>query len=147
MKTPFVAAYGCFLLGLSAGAADEGALKFGGEQIGVPPLSLSASVANSVSAPNSNPLDAGLPRNMEGKDAPSISPNLIPRTIPNMMRKLPRQSPQSPNVTRASGMPILIPSDAVDYKMTIIPPDPTIDYKLVIKDPGPAAEKERAHDK
>jgi hypothetical protein len=42
-------------------------------------------------------------------------------------------------------MPILVPGNAVDYKLTIVPPDPSVDFKLVIKDPTHARERASAN--
>ncbi len=47
----------------------------------------------------------------------------------------------SRHVNRASGMPILEPDPAVDYKLVVKAPDPSVDHKLIIRDPTPAAAR------
>lgn len=137
MKNLVASALAVLTLGI-ASAADSSTLKFGGERIGVPPLSLAESLAQSAKNATSPDLGTGLPRLAPGSDSPSLSPQLVPRVTPSLKQLENARAATAPRVSRASGMPILEPSDAVDYKMTIVPPDPTIDFKLAIKNPMPA---------
>jgi hypothetical protein len=141
VKTHFVIIVAVLGFG-GAFAAEAPSLQFGGERIGVPPLSLSKSLAQ-------RPLTSGTPK--FGPNLPQFSTEpaplareLVPRTTPDLKSlESSRREPRN-RVSRRSGMPIIEPSDAVDYKMTIVPPDPSIDFKLVIKDPGPVVEKPAA---
>jgi hypothetical protein len=128
------AVLGSVLLVAHAIAGDAGALRFGGERIGVPPLSLSESIADRTSTLSSPRFKTTLPEAKEF-ESPSLSPKLIPRTTPEIPSPF---KPRAPRVRRDSGMPIIVPSDAVDYAMKVVPPDPDVDFKLVIKDPGEA---------
>lgn len=136
MKTPFVCA-SAFMLLTRASAADPDALKFGGEQIGIPPLSLAESAARSATPPA---FQSRLPAYSDEKESPTLAPKLLPRTVPDVMRKAKPIHPRTPQVSRRSGMPVITPRDDVDYAMTIIPPDPKIDFKIVVKEP-PYPEK------
>lgn len=119
-------------------AADSSTLKFGGERIGVPPLSLTESLASSAKSSGPIGLGPGLPRFAGDPKLPANSPQLIPRLTPSLEQIESARATATPRVSRASGLPIIIPSDAVDYKMTIVRPDPSIDFKLAIKHPAPA---------
>src|SRR5687768_3657344 len=136
MKTLFLCA-STFAFLSSASAADPDALKFGGERIGIPPLSLAESVANRATPPL---FRSRLPAYSDESEPPKLAPKLVPRTVPDGLRKSMSRHPRSPEVSRRSGMPVITPSDAVDYAMTIVPPDPKIDFKIVVKDP-PYPEK------
>ena len=127
---------GFFLLLVPAVAADPSALKFGGERIGVPPLSLSESITSgSTRTLHRPPFLTTLPEDSTSPELPHFSPKLLPRTRPSMPR-VTKDPSRSPRVDRDSGMPVIIPNEAVDYAMKVIPPDPNVDFKLVIKDPG-----------
>ena len=132
MKTLFVCASAILLT--RASAADPNALKFGGEQIGIPPLSLAESAARRATPPA---FQSRLPAYSDEKESPTLAPKLLPRTLPNPTRERKARSPQ---VSRRAGMPVITPNDVVDYAMTIIPPDPKIDFKIVVKEP-PYPEK------
>ena len=136
MKTLFVCA-SAFVLLTRVTAADPDALKFGGEPIGIPPLSLAESAARRTSPPA---FQSRLPDSSKEKESPTLAPKLLPRTLPDMMRKSKPIHPGSPQVSSRSGMPVITPSEAVDYGMTIIPPNPRVDFKIVVKDP-PYPEK------
>jgi len=139
------AVLGSVLLVVQAMAGDAGSLRFGGERIGVPPLSLSESIADRASTLRSPQFKTTLPEAKEF-ESPSLSPKLLPRTTPEIPPPFNAHKPRVPRVRRDSGMPIIVPSDAVDYAMKVVPPDPDVDFKLVIKDPGeaPGAPKRRA---
>ena len=140
MKKLSRTACGLLLINVAFGA-DPGSLEFRGGRIGVPPLSLSESIAKGATTTKPFQFGTGLPSYSDLGDSPNLSPNLVPRPTPNVNRpELPR-STRLPHVSRSFGMPIIEPGDAVDYRMTIVPPNPTIDFKLVIKDPTPAAER------
>jgi hypothetical protein len=122
-------------------AAEAPTLQFGGERIGVPPLSLSESLGQRSPMQTTPKFGAKLPQLTTGTEPAPLSPELVPRTVPDLKHlETSRPAPRH-RVSRSSGMPILEPSDAVDYKLTIVSPDPAIDFKLVIKDPSPAGEK------
>jgi hypothetical protein len=120
-------------------AAETPSLQFGGERIGIPPLSLSEHLAQRSPAQTPPKFGTTLPQATTGTE--SLSPQLVPRTVPDLDSVKTSRAAPRPRVSRSSGMPIFEPSDAVDYKLTIVPPNPSIDFKLVIKDPGPAGEK------
>ena len=120
-------------------AAEAPSLQFGGERIGVPTLSLSERLAQKPPMQAAPKFGTPLPQATTGTEP--LSPQLVPRTVPDLdPLKASRAAPR-PRVSRSSGLPIIEPSDAVDYKLTIVPPNPSIDFKLVIKDPGSAVEK------
>jgi hypothetical protein len=98
-------------------AADDAALRFGGDQIESPPTSLRESIAPLLSKPS-------LAR------APELLFSLLPRP-----RQIAATISPRPQITRSAGMPVITPSDAIDYKMKIVPHDPNIDPKFVIKLP------------
>lgn len=129
MKTLFLCACALAIIG-RASAADADALKFGGERIGIPPLSLAESLTSSATSPL---FRSRVPAHSEW---PRLAPKLLPRTVPDVMRKSMPRNPRSPQVSRSSGMPVITPSDAVDYAMTIVPPDPKMDFKIVVKEPA-----------
>ena len=141
MKT-YLAVSGLCILATSFGATDPGALRFGGERIGVPPLSLRDSM-NPPDAARSLGFGARIPSLLGGDERPR-APLPTPRVIPDQMRLAPKNTPR---VLRDSGMPVLIPRTDVDYAMKVIPPDPSVDYKLRIKDPGPKPEAEKSEPK
>ena len=122
--------------------ADPSALTFRSDRIGIPPLSLSESIAKGATTPKPLQFGAGLPAYSDRGDS-TRSPLLVPPAIPNVLRREPSRSTRLPYVSRGSGMPILEPSEAVDYKMTVVPPNPAIDFKLVIKDPTPGVERQQ----
>jgi hypothetical protein len=125
-------------------AADPAPLHFPSERIGVPPLSLSESIADGTTSTRPLEFGGGLPSYSAHGQSIVLSPQLVPRTTPNVLRREAPRSSQAPRISRSSGMPIIEPSDAVDYKMTIIRPDPNVDFKLVIKDSTPEARQETA---
>ncbi len=128
------------LLGIGcAVAAEPPSLQFGGERIGLPPLSLSERLAQQPPMQTRPKFGTTLPQAATGTEP--FSPQLVPRTGPDLDQLKSSRAAPRPRVSRSSGMPILEPSDAVDYKLTIVPPNPSIDFKLVIKDPGPADDK------
>lgn len=134
MKAPRVVTG--FLLPLSfAIAADPSALQFGGERIGMPPLSLAESMANDARTLAQPPFPTTLPEDATPRGRQPLSPKLVPRLSPAVPPNA-KSSSRLPRVDRDSGMPVLIPSEAVDYAMKVIPPDPNVDFKLVIKDPS-----------
>lgn len=122
----------------AACAADLSTLKFGGERIGLPPLSLAERLAQPAQHTPPQGFGAGLPRFTNDSEPPSISPLLVPRGTPSLKQLEAARSSATPRVSRSYGMPIVEPRDAIDYKLTIVPPDPTIDFKLAIKHPAPA---------
>ena len=132
MKIVFVFASAIGSL-VSASAADPNALKFGGEQIGIPPLSLAESMASSATPPL---FRSRLPASSDETESPKLAPKLLPRTVPDLMRKSMPRNPRSPQVSRHHGMPVITPSEAVNYAMTIVPPNPKIDFKIVVKEPA-----------
>ena len=119
-------------------AAEAPALGFGGERIGVPPLSLAESIAQGAAGHSSLPFSAKSPHASRPETLPT--PNLIPRITPEPRQLEKSRVAKSPRVSRSFGMPIIEPSDAVDYKLTIAPPNPAVDFKLVIRDPPPPQE-------
>jgi hypothetical protein len=139
MKTLVLCASGLVFLG-SAYAADPGLPKFGGEQIGVPPLSLRESIRSNKNDTNLLPSAPGMQARSDSLESPELSPKLLPRVTPPVMPSTPR-NPRAPRVSRDGGMPIILPSEAVDYAMTIVPPDPTVDFKMVIKEPAVPSKK------
>ena len=121
-------------------AAETPSMKFGGERIGIPPLSLSERLAQQPQPMQAVPkFGTPLPQATTGTEP--LSPQLVPRTVPDLDHVKASRAAPRPRVSRSSGMPIIEPSDAADYKLTIVPPNPSIDFKLVIKDPGSAVEK------
>lgn len=123
-------------------AAEMPPLKFGQEKIGVPPLSLAEGLAQNRNQAKPPQFATPLPRPATGDDASPLSPNLLPRKDQIFPREptLARRS-ASPRVVRSPwGMPIIEPSDAVDYKMVILPTNPNLDAKMIIKDPTPQTE-------
>ena len=143
VKTHFVAIVACLGIG-QVFAAEVPSLKFGGERIGIPPLSLSESIAQRPPTLTTPKFGTQLPDFAHGTEPAPLTPQLVPRLTPDPKRlETSRPTPQY-RVSRSSGMPVLEPSDAVDYKLTIVPPDPSIDFKHVIKEPSPAGEKSPA---
>ena len=141
MKAHFITLV-AFLGVRGAFAAETPSLQFGGERIGIPPLSLSERLAQQPPLPTKPKFGTTLPQATTGMEP--FSPQLVPRTAPDLDHVKTSRAAPRPRVSRSSGMPILEPSDAVDYKLTIVPPNPSIDFKLAIKDPAPAAEKPAA---
>lgn len=135
MKTPVLA---CGLIGwLTALSGAEGNIpKFGGEQIGVPPLSLSESIRQRSIMPRGHSFGSTLPRSTDGLPTP-LAPNLIPRAFPTLEERAARASRPTPRVTRESGMPVVVPDDRVVYSMRVTPPDPSIDHKIIVVNPSP----------
>jgi hypothetical protein len=134
MKTLLSAAFGLLTIGV-APAADPDPLHFGSERIGVPPLSL---------LEGSRAIGPSTGRHRFGTDVPTYSAphgregpalNLIPRSGPNLESLKANRLARAPRISREFGMPIIEPSDAVDYKLTIVPPDPAIDFKMIVADP------------
>jgi hypothetical protein len=130
MKTFFLAASGLAFFA-SSQAADPGALKFGGERIGVPPLSLRDSLTRSVNPFEAPQSDTGKPAVPNEPEPPIFGPRLGPKSIPDVVRNR-----RTPRVSREAGMPVFIPSEAVNYAMTVVPPDPNVDFKMVLKEPA-----------
>jgi hypothetical protein len=133
-------------MALSASAADPSVLKFGDERIGVPPLSLAETLAQGATPMKPSQFGAGVPRYANGAESPPVSPNLVPRSTPSLKELETSRLglARTPRVSRSSGMPIIEPSETVDYKMRIIPPNPAIDFKLVIIDPGVPTDDKKA---
>ena len=132
MKTYAIAAW-VISFSVLATAADSPLPTFGGEKIGVPPLSLSGSLAPKATSPNS-PRAGRAVTDLSDPNAQSVpAPNL---GAPLLQRPtLPR--PQSaPRISRSAGMPVIEPRDDVDYKLKIVPPDPNIDFKMTIREPA-----------
>ena len=125
-------ALACILNGY---AAESSELKFGGERIGVPPLSLaeSAKRAGNMTAPQ---LGIKHPSSSDQSESGPLSPNLLPRSP--SLRQGPPPKPRPPQVSRSSGMPIIVPNSAVNYAITVVSPDPAVEFKMVVKDPTPA---------
>jgi hypothetical protein len=121
-------ALACMSIGL---AAEPAQLTFGGERIGVPPLGLAESAKHGANT-NSRKFGTMIPFESDRAESRAFSLNLMPRSP--SLRRLPSE-PRTPHVSRSSGMPIVIPNEAVDYAMTIVPPDPTIDFKLIVRAP------------
>jgi hypothetical protein len=132
MKMLFVCASAIGFL-VRASAADPDALKFGGERIGIPPLSLRENLPSGLTPPL---FRSRLPSYSDETESSKLAPKFLPRTVPDVMRKSMPRNPRSPQVSRHHGMPVITPSDAVDYAMTIVPPDPKIDFKIVVKEPA-----------
>jgi hypothetical protein len=102
------------LLGLAVTrihAADPVLPEFNSKTIGHPPLLLGDSTGNPTA-----PFQFG-----------SL---LTPRPT------LAKAMPAPPKVARGSGMPILEPNPAIDFKMMVKAPDPTIDFKMIVKSPA-----------
>jgi hypothetical protein len=138
MKTRFATAVALIAVGKIL-AAETTALRFGGERIGIPPLSLTESLARGAAGAGSLLPDANLPP-ASGLESLSSAPNLLPRTALEARRRDTLRPGHLPRVSRHSGMPIIEPGDAVDYKLSIVPPNPGVDFKLVIKEPRPTRE-------
>ena len=81
-----------------------------------------------MDAPQSDTGKSAVPKEPE---RPIFGPRLGPKSIPDVVRNR-----RTPRVSRETGMPVLIPSEAVNYAMTIVPPDPNVDFKMVIKEPA-----------
>jgi hypothetical protein len=137
MKT-FVAA--AILVSSGAFAAEPADLEFKNERIGVPPLSLADSIARGAVTPKRGPLSTVSPGTPADSDSRPLSPSLVPPRPRSMTASETNRAAGRPGVDRSSGMPIIIPSDAVNYTMTIIPPNPAIDFKLKMKDPTPESQ-------
>lgn len=107
-------------------------------------MSLSESLAQRPPMPTTPKFGAKLPQFVTGTEPAPLAPELVPRTAPDLKSlEASRPAPRH-RVSRSSGMPILEPTDAVDYKLRMVSPNPAIDFKLVIKDPTPASEKSAA---
>ena len=117
--------------------ADPASPAFGGERIGVPPLSLAEIIAKNAVTTKPFQFGTGLPAYSAVENRPNLSPNLVPRPPSDLAQREASRSVRSPRVSRASGMPIIEPSDIVDYKLTIVAPDPSIDFKMILKEPAP----------
>jgi hypothetical protein len=117
-------------------ASEPSALQFGGEKIGVPPLSLADSIARGNLALKAPRFGAQVPQFARGPEAPGVPPALIPPATPNTRQLGTSKLASSPRVSHSSGMPIVEPRTDIDYKLRIIAPNPAIDFKLAIKDPG-----------
>ena len=142
MKKLFPSSLGLLVHGIVCGA-DPNSLAFGGERIGIPPLSLTETIAKSAVPPKPFQFGTSLPSYSALEDRLKLSPDLVPHARPNFAPPASRPTRQ-PRVSRASGMPILEPNDAVDYKLTIVPPDPSIDFKMIVQNPTPKSQPEPA---
>jgi hypothetical protein len=138
VKTRFATAAALIAVGKIL-AAETTALRFGGERIGIPPLSLTESLARGAAGAGSLLPGANLPP-ASGLESLASAPNLLPRTTLESRRRETLQPGHLPRVSRRSGMPIIEPGDAIDYKLVIVPPNPGVDFKLVIKDPRPTGK-------
>jgi len=111
-------------------------MRFGGERIGLPPLSLADSIAQSAITPKPFQFGARLPRYAVGNDAPSAAPDVrSPSSAEEHLKRDDVRNRRSARVSRSSDMPIIEPDSTVEYALTIVPPNPAIDFKMVIKAP------------
>ena len=85
-----------------------------------------------------------MPTYSANADPADFGPNLLPRTTLNRAPGEALRRAQGPSVSRSSGMPIITPDNAVDYKLVIVPPNPSVDYKMIIRDLSGEAKAEAA---
>lgn len=107
---------------------------FGGATVGLPPLSLADSLADGTTTLSRFPR-THVSRPADGSRDTVLSPSLIPRTTPTLKELQSAREADRSRVSRSSGMPIIVPNDAVEYAMRIVTSNPAIDFQLVIKTP------------
>jgi hypothetical protein len=126
MRTP------CFTLAVvlsgSALCSAESPKPFGGERIGIPPLSLQESLQQSF---GSKPLQF---------NSADPGPTLLGPTGPNLAAFKVAAAARKPRISAGQGMPIIEPNPDVAYSLKVHAPDPAVDFKMLVKDPS-AAEK------
>jgi hypothetical protein len=137
MKKHFLFSSG-FVLCCGLPAADPTPLTFGGKTIGVPPLLLAEAIADSAAT---KPIGRAIVGEPSRSPLPNPGLNLLERgplkpapTDPTAPTD-PAKRSRAPRISRESGMPIITPSEAIDYKMVVIAPNPEIDFKMIIKEP------------
>jgi hypothetical protein len=118
-------------------AADFPLSKFPNERIGLPPLSLSESIAKGVATPKPLQFGTGFPSYSALADPPNVAPGFLPSAVGMVAMRESTRNRKAPRVSRAWGMPIIEPNNTVDYALIIVPPDPSIDFKMVLKEPTP----------
>jgi hypothetical protein len=128
---------GFFVFLGSVRASEPSAYQFGGEKIGVPPLSLADSIARGNLSLEAPKIGAQVPQFARSPDSPGVPPALVPPATSSTRKLGASKLASSPRVSQSSGMPIVEPRTDVDYKLRVIAPNPAIDFKLAIKDPGP----------
>lgn len=121
-------------------ASEPPSLRFRGEQIGVPPLSLAESLTRGIPATDPARLRADVPQFAPVADLTPAPLALLPRALPDFRQLETARRRPSPRVSSTSSMPIVEPREDIDYKLKIVAPDRTVDFKLVIKVPATAPD-------